>query len=182
MRIPAACAALGAAVGGLLVVVLRFAAGPRVLDGVSERGGDPFLVGSSIDVARVLPVALGAGLVGGLLVGVVLQWVTGRRRPAAGRRAVGAALAVCGGVLGVGVATELHAYGQRATPGSAFGWYAYSPLSASADGILYGGGLPSAWWPLALTGAATGLAVGAAAGTLWFVRRPAVRASTSPIG
>ncbi len=190
MRITAVCAGVGALVGGLLVVVLRFVVGQSVLDGVGTRGGMPrryadYLPtagGSSLDLVRMLPVGLGAGLVAGLFVGVTLRWVAMRRAAGVGRRLGAAGLALCGVLVGLGVAVELHAYGRSAVPGGDFGWYAYSPLSDSggSDGIFYGGGLPVSGWPLLITGAAVGLVVGSAAALVTARRRTGLRGSTSP--
>ena len=185
MRITAVCAGLGLVVGGVLVVVLRFVVGPGVLDGLGARtnggfGGLPRRYADylptdptwTLGPLRLLPVALGAGLVAGLLLGAVLRVAATRHASAVGRALGAGTLALVGLVVGVLLALELHSYGHQVDADRVYGWYSYSPLPATspgADGIFYGGGPDPSWWPLVITGAVVGLVVGglAAVVTLW---------------
>ncbi len=179
---------MGAVVGAVLFLALRFVVGSTVVAGLGARSSvglprryvDYLPTAESLGVAPALPVAVGTGLVAGLLVGVVLRFAAARRAGGHGRPMFVVTLAVTGFVVGVLVAVELHAYGLRPVPRGDFGWYAYSPLNTTAvDGVLYGGGSPpSSWWPLALAGAIVGLLVGsvAACGLLVAARFGARRA------
>ena len=182
MKITAAFTAVGVAVAAGLLLVLRFVAGPSVLAGLGSTGtGLPrryadYLVTSAPGVSgnlQVLSFVLGGGLVVGLAVGLLFLAV--RRRVGARRLPLAWALVVTGLAVGTLLAVVLHRYGASMAAGDDFGWYAYSPLGD--DGVLYGGGAASPWWPLAATGAVVGLVMGAvAAGALLWSRRRMHRA------
>lgn len=196
MKITAACAGLGATVGAALFAVLAFVVGPSVLAGLGTRGGgdaglprryaDYLRTGggalSSLAVTPILPVAIGSGLVAGLLVGVVLQVLASRRASGFGPRGLVGILASSGLVVGTLLAVELHFYGRPEV--TYHGRYVLldgttQPYFSSLD-IL---GADASWWPLVVTGALVGLVVGViAAAVARVLRRSRVRGSTSPSG
>ncbi len=159
---------LGAAVGAALSLVLVFMAGTSARQGVALGAGQGMprryvdylatsVPGSWSDVGRLLPVAVGAGLVAGLLLGL-LRWVVSSRGTAeVGRIGTAVVLASSGLVVGVLLAVELHFYGRTENPPAGdFRFTTFEPKGITMELLPTSG----PWWPLVLTGAVVGLAVG----------------------
>ncbi|WP_375497694.1 hypothetical protein [uncultured Jatrophihabitans sp.] len=186
-RTLATCAALGLLAGGLLVVVVTLLAGPRISLGLGwlwRSGARPYpyhlLDAGGVHPALLplLPVALGVGLLAGLLVACGGRFLRGTRP---------AVWPVAGVAVGLLLALGTHVWRWDGPADSENVVYhgRYVPLRGITASRAYGSTLDivdaggQSWWPLVLTGAVVGLVAGL---LVLAATHRRIRASTWPSG